>query len=238
MSNTPCTPDFPVREFSSEPSAKPQVASCLVREPDQKHTHTSHRETDARTALKRGLANYLASLPTFIHPTHQRVIKLEAVFDVWPDQEDKIVIPSATVYSSDPHPYEAHSLSPTIDPSCKIDAVTYVVKYAEIKFDMTIDILTSDPEERVVFAMMMEDALNPVEWMSGFRLDLPHYHNQRATYELLDGNYPDDEPNVFKRNRHLTYTLRGNVSAVRIKKITPFNSATVQSTIDDGTTPC
>lgn len=236
MSNTTCTPDVPVREFSSEPSAKPQVASCLVLEPDQKHTHTKIRSTDARTALKRGLANYIESIPTFIHPTHGRPVKLAAVFDVWPDQEDKIVIPSATVYSSDPHPYEAHAFGPTIDPGCKIDAMTYLVKYAEIRFDMTIDILTSDPEERVAFSMMMEDALNPVEWMSGFRLDLPHYHNLRATYELLNGNYPDDEPNVFKRNRHLTYTIRGNVSAVRIKTITPLTSVTVTSTVEG--TPC
>ncbi len=233
MSNTTCDPDVAVSEFSSEPSATPQVGSCLVLEPDQTHTHTANRSTDARTALKRGLANYMKSLPTFIHPTHGRLVKLAAVFDVWPDQEDKLVIPSATVYSSDPHPYEAHALGLTID--CKIDAVTYLVKYAEIKFDMTIDILTSDPEERIAFSMMMEDALNPVDWMYGFKLDLPHYHNQRAVYELIGGNYPDDEPNVFQRNRHLTYTVRGNVSAVRVKTITPITSVTVTSTVEDTT---
>ena len=230
----------PPREISSDPGEQSPFTSCLIRSPKEAAAFVPSglRETDARTALKRGLANYLMSLPVFIHPAHQREVQLRKIYDVWPDQEEKAAYPSATVYSTLPHPYEASSFTPVIDPACKIDAVTYLVKTAEVSFDLTIDILTTDPEERICFGMQMEDALSPVDWMSGFQLELPHYHNLRGVYQLMEGNYPDDEPSVFSRNRHLTYKLKAQVPVVRLQKLTPLTEVRSEVTVVDGNDPC
>lgn len=235
-----CDDTIPPREFSSKPGTAPMLDDCLIRTPAEAaiRSFTENRETDSRTALKRGLANYLMSLPQFIHPTHQRKVKLQKIYDVWPDQEEKTEYPSAIVYSTEKHPYEAAGFTPSIDPACKVDATTYLVKYAEVSFNMVIDILANDPEERVCLAMQMENALNPVDWMCGFQLELPHYHNLRGVYKLMDGNYPDDEPSAFTRNRHLTYTINGQVSAVRLKKLTPLTEVRANITVVDGNDPC
>ncbi len=238
MSCDPFT--FPPREISSDPGEQSPFSSCLImsREQAAEHSVSGNRETDSRTALKRGLANYLMSLPVFTHPTHGREVQLRKIYDVWPDTEEKTAYPSATVYSTDPHPYEASGFTPTIDPDCKIDAMTYLVKTGEVNFNLTIDILTTDPEERICFGMQMEDALSPVDWMSGFQLELAHYHNLRGVYQIMEGNYPDDEPSVFSRNRHLTYKLSAQVSVVRIQKITPLTEVRTDVTVVDGNDPC
>jgi hypothetical protein len=235
-----CDPVIPVQEPSSRPDPAQQYGSCLIATPEQarKKSLTANRSTDARTALKRGLANYLMSLPSFIHPTHQRKVKLRKIYDVWPDQEEKTAYPSAAVHSKIAHEYEGSSFTPTTDPGCKIDATTNLVKYSEVAVELTIDILTTDPEERICFGMQMEDALNPVDWMYGFQLELPHYHNLRGVYQLMNGNYPDDEPSVFSRNRHLTYTLSGQLSVVRCQKFTPLTEVRAEVTVVDGNTDC
>ncbi len=235
-----CDQTSPPIEISSEPEPSPVLGSCLIltREQAKNHVLTANRTTDARTSLKRGLANYLKSLPPFTHPTHERTVRLREVYDVWPDQEDKTEYPSAIVYGIEKHPYEAHGMTPTLDPACKVDATTYLVKHAEVNFNMVIDILSTDPEERICFGMQMEDALNPVDWMSGFQLELPHYHNLRGVYQLIDGNYPDDEPKVFKRNRHLTFTVKGQVSMVRLKKFAPLTEVRTEVIAVDGNDPC
>jgi len=214
--------------------------SCLIKEPTdaQGRSFSKVRETDARTALKRGLANYIESLPPFTHPTHGRRVDLIKVYDVWPDQEEKRVFPSATVYSTLPHQYDASSFTPVIDPACALDTNTYLVKFAEIALELTLDVVTTDPEERIAVMMQLEDALNPVDWMYGFQLELPHYHNLIGVYELQDANFPDDEPSVFSRNRFIRFTVTGQVAVVRLKKIAPLNEVRTTVTVVDGNDPC
>lgn len=240
MTTGACDPPIPPIEPSSKPDPAPVLGDCLIRTPEeaQNRVLTANRTTDARTALKRGLANYLKSLPPFTHPRYGRVVHLVKVFDVWPDQEENQEFPSAIVYSPEKHPYESSSFTPIVDPACKVDANTYLVKHAEVSFNMMIDILSTDPEERICLAMQMEDALNPVDWMYGFQLGLPHYHNLRGVYELIDGNYPDDEPNVFRRNRHHTLTVRGQVPLVRLKKLTTLTEVRTTVVAVDGQDPC
>jgi hypothetical protein len=235
-----CNPEVSVQEPSSTPPDAQQPGSCLLSTPAQvaQRTLSANRSTDARTALKRGLANYLLSLPPFIHPTHQRKVKLRNVFDVWPDQEDKALFPAASIVAKTAHTYDASSFTPTLDPACKVGATTWLVKYSEIVVNLTIDILTTDPEERICFGMQMEDALNPVDWMYGFQLELPHYHNLRGVYQLMDGNYPDTEADAFSRNRHLVYTLSGQLSVVRCQTFTPLTEVRSEVTVVDGNTDC
>lgn len=237
---TVCDPPVPPVEVSSKPDPAPVLGDCLIRTPQeaQNRVLTANRTTDSRTALKKGLADYLMSLPPFIHPTHGREVELRKIYDTWPEQEEKTQYPSAVVFSPEKHPYESSSFTPILDPDCKVDATTYLVKHAEVNFNMVIDILSTDPEERICFGMQMEDALNPVDWMYGFQLELPHYHNLRGVYQVMDGNHPDDEPSVFKRNRHLTLTVNGQVSMVTLKKLTPLTEVRTTVVVVDGNDPC
>jgi len=235
-----CHTVMPPREFSSEPGPEIVKTSCLIETTEQASAVnlTGNQECDVRTALKRGLAEYLASLPEFIHPSFNTRVRLKEVWDVWPDQEDKRKYPSAIVYSDREHLYDASSFTPVVDPACKVDAMTYLVKHAEVTFDMMIDILSTNPEERICFGMQMEDALNPVDWMYGFQLELPHYFNARGTYRVVTGNYPDDEPRAFQRNRHLVFMVTGQLSQYRKKRITPLTETRIDLTVEDGNEPC
>lgn len=232
-----CETPSPVREPLNVPVSDPVARTCLVEEPSDAQVLTANRETDARTALKRGLAEYIGSLGPFTHPAGRTVEILES-FDTWAEQEDKRQYPSAIVYSKTEGTYDASSFSPIVSPNCKVDDFTFVVKYSELEIDLTLDVVCTDPEERVAVAMQLEDALNPVLWRYGFILKLPHYHGIHGSYELLDNMMPDDEEKAFARNRHLVFTLRGHVPVVRLQTITPLNDIRVQVVVNDGNEPC
>jgi hypothetical protein len=207
--------------------------SCLITDSGLLTAITEVRETDARTALARGVKEYLAQLPPFTHP-NGRTVQIFEMFDVWAEQEKKRKYPSGIAYSTGPGTYDSTGFTPQINPNCKISDTQFLIKYSELTINLTVDIVTTDPEERIAIVMMLEDALNPVEWMYGFRLELPHYHNLRGTYELMDNNFPDDEAKVFQRNRHVVFTLKAAVPVVRLKTLPILTEVRSTVTVVDG----
>lgn len=234
------TPALPEPSSVQPPPAVPR--SCLVATPTQGHDengripYTANRETDSRTALNRGLAEYLLSLPPFV-AFGGRVVRLNKVFDVWPDSEEERDHPSAVVYSKGEGTYAGSGLAPIVDANCVVDddPNTFLIKNAELEITITLEVATNDPEERIALAMMLEDALWPVDWMTGFQLELPHYHNLRGKYLPVRQNFPDNEEDVFTRNRHLIFNFDATVPVVRLKKLTPVTEIRSTVTVTD---PC
>lgn len=150
----------------------------LIVDPTLKRVATPYSATDATGALTRGIAEYVASLsltpngpPAFVK-----------CFDEWANLEDDAVYPSFAAYTNDNDAvYEAASMSPNVSMDRYPDG-TYEVSSAELAIDVKCEIWANDPEERTLLLRMLEAAFNPVDWMYGFRLELPHYFNQRATF--------------------------------------------------------
>lgn len=231
-----CETAQPPSEVLNTELAAAEERSCLITSRSQKTVFTSNRETDARTALKRGLKEYLKSL-SFITPA-QREVRFLKVFDVWPDHEEKAVYPSAIVYSIGDGTYDASNFTPTVSSKCVTNDGYYLVKYAEYTVSLRIEYWSNDPEERIALTMMLEDALNPVDWMSGAKIQLPHYHNQFAIYDLKTNNFPDSEGDVLSRTRKAYLSLEGQVSAVRCTELTKLVEVRTTLTVTDGNEDC
>ncbi len=104
--------------------------------------------------------------------------------------------------------------------------------------DVRVEYTSNDPEERIALTMMLEDALNPVDWMFGAKIELPHYHNQFAIFELKSSHFPDNESDVISRNRLGYMTVNGQVSAVRCLDIAKLVGVDTQITVTDGNEDC
>lgn len=178
--------------------------------------YSANRETDARRALTRGLAEYIE--PLVAEQQTGREIRLLKVFDDWADPEELSVYPSAVVYTPTPGVYEARSLMqvPTKTQQIPPPDGRYVLVSSDLSINLRLEVWCTDIEERTSLAAALEDLFNPFVGGYGFRLELPHYHSMRASFEPLDVAYPDGGMSVITRNRLVVFTLSGQVPVVRL----------------------
>jgi hypothetical protein len=164
--------------------------------------HTAICETDSRTALTRGLAEYIAQLVR--EQDDGRELRFQRVFYNWADTEDVAEYPSAIAYTKAPGTYEvtgSATPSPTqrlADPDGR-----YVISPMEYSAMITLDVYATDNEERTGLVAMLENAVNPYvgRGVFGFTLELPHYFNARATFEPSKMGYVDSEVAAIQRER-------------------------------------
>jgi hypothetical protein len=78
-----------------------------------------------------------------------------------------------------------------------------------------------DPVERMALVAMLEDAFDPVDWMTGFVLELPHYFNERATFEKTGMDYIDGPMPAHRRMRAARFQLTGHCSQFRFVGLVP-----------------
>jgi hypothetical protein len=191
--------------------------TSLVVEPSR-IAFTAKRETDCRTALCRGLAEYLIQLS--FHAPDGNVVAFKKAFATWPSPEDDGEYPSALVHTDDEGIYEASSFTPDLAPQNKIadpDDGRFVVTPNGFQLDMEVEVHSSDPVERKWLVAMLEDALDPVDWRSGALLELPHYFGQRATYKMLRMKYEDAADTAQEGLRVARVVVRGNVPQTRLQ---------------------
>lgn len=198
------------------------MISTLVAAPGAAQPLTANKETDARTAIMRGLEEYVQST-VVAEPQGGRQVKFKAVFNTWPDTMDEAQYPSAIVYSPDDKAiYDASRFAPVIDPSTQVatspSGNTYAVPMSEFISKVTVEIRCADRFEREAFMSACEDAFNPVDYQYGFVLQLPHYFNQRAQYELLTSKYHDSEVDVTRRFRVGSFEFTAQLPLTRLFK--------------------
>lgn len=172
---------------------------------------TLWRETDARTALTRGLREYIEQLSA--SDFSGREIRFMAVYDDWAEGEELADYPAAIVHAIDEADYDASSMTPKVT---RLESGYGYWSPCELMLDLMVEIIATDNQERRGCIALLEDAFSPVSWMYGFRLDLPHYHNVRAVYEPLTVVYEDDELDARMRNRRAAITIQGKLPVVRI----------------------
>ena len=202
----------------------PPGPSRLIISPGEgRPTYTATRETDAVTAVKRGLREYLEQV--YLDVLGVRV-QFARVLEVWAETDEIAVYPAAVIHARDEAEYDASGLTPALNvtpvvarPGDPAEHRTYLVKYSEVRVPLVVELHTTSPEERVGCSMLLEDALNPVDWMYGFRLQLPHYYNQIAVYEPVRAQQLDSEDSARRRWRPGSVLLTASVSLVRARSL-------------------
>lgn len=200
-------PTQPARNsVAIKPPARPQ--SFLVAEPTYHVDLTGYRETDVHTAMARGLAEYLAQQSVEIGG---RKLSL-TTYNTWAEPEANVAYPAAAI-GAGPGLYD-RNLTPNIVQT--LTGQQRLVSVTEFSQELTIDLWATDPKERLYLVAMIEEALNPVEWMYGFRLVLPFYHGTTAVYELLTSQYQDSSDDAMANYRRAAFTVRGTTTAYRL----------------------
>lgn len=180
--------------------------------------YTSRRETDVRTALARGLKEYMEQLATVFNGMPYA---FEVVKQTWGEPEELAKYPGAIVYATGAGAYDASKFTPMVNSTRRIALPDgrYVVSPAEFVQDLAVEVWATSPEERQALVQMMEDALNPSTFRYGVLLELPHYHSERATYEMMTMAYEDTEIDAKRRYRKAMFAVTGRVPLVRLFSI-------------------
>lgn len=196
----------PRNSVQLKPGARP--ISSLVREPEYDVKLTAYRETDAHTAMARGLAEYLG----------QQVIEIGGrrlqltTFTTWAEPEDAVRYPAAAI-GADVGVY-SRGFTPSYEKTIEGDVRLLAV--SEIEQNLQIDLWATDPKERSFLCTMIEESLNPVDWMYGMRLTLPFYHNAVAVYEMLSSQYLDSSDDAMAKYRRAQFTVRSTMTTYRL----------------------
>jgi hypothetical protein len=95
-----------------------------------------------------------------------------------------------------------------------------------------VEAWATDALERMACAAMLEQAFYPVDWMTGFRLTLPHYHGVLAEYDVMTMAYLDSESDAGKRSRKAAFVVRARVPLVRVVGTRPGMAVRVKLEID------
>ncbi len=193
----------------------------------QKLQVTSVRETSAARAPIRALSEYLKTV-RFSEPVSGSD-RFQVVQDGKSDPEDLADYPSVAVYAEGPVRYGAEdgNLEPvsTVDVDDKAALLV-----GDIQTTLLVHVWTNEDEHREIVMQALEDAFSPNEWMSGFQLEMPHYHNGRATYQITELVFEDSPDDVSRRYRKLVVQLQVRSPYVRlfsIPKILPRNRVEV-----------
>jgi len=171
------------------------------------------RTTDARTALARGLQEYLQTLQIIWEGG--RLVAFRDVKVAWASVEDPTVYPSAVLVGAEPATYEANSFVPQLVRVQEGENSRYIRQASEMMQSFQLILWTTDPVERMALTAMVEDALSPAEFMYGLRLELPYYWNVRATYSPLSVIYDDNAADAQRRWRRAVITVTGHIPQMR-----------------------
>lgn len=217
----------------------PVGQTALVRLPGETFSITDRRETDCRTALTRGLKEYLEQLS--IDWVGGRRCRFVRVFDQWAEPEEQAEFPSAAVYALSPGQYEARNmvqstaaLPPSGDvppPSSRLGwvyrlAATYAVQ-------LRVEIWANNPQDRTALVAMLEQGFEPVDWCAGFRLHLPHYHGQIARFSKVDLDYQDAQDPARRRVRIAIFTVAATVDQVAFVGQVPLFRPSMELAVED-----
>ena len=217
-----CDPPPLPSEVTNPPPIVPPApgGTILVLDKGVPSVRTTREETDAIGAMRRGLREYLAQLSKDVAGARVRFLE---VFEEWAESEDDNVrYPAAAVLLADGSVmFDASNFTPRIIDGDLLPDGRAIVKMSEATTDLIVEAHCSSPGERLSISMLLEDGLNPVDYMYGFALDLPHYFGQRAEFSLESGELVDDANTA----RHGLRPIRMRVSA-RISVVRPRRYAT------------
>ena len=191
----------------------PPGRTRLIKEAGDLQVFNTIQKTDARTAITRGLQEYLQTLEYVADGG--RLMKFATVLNTWASAEDTAQYPGACVYAPGPATYDSSSFTNSLKAKGTNEANVYLRKPCEIQMDIIIEIYCTSTDQRHAISAMMELALNPTDFMYGFLLELPHYFNARAIFEPTSSEYVDDPVDAKQRKRRLLFGLTGTMPVLQ-----------------------
>lgn len=212
--------------------------TTLVLTPAERVTYTPRVETDVRTAVTRGLAEYLETLGTE-GIGRARTFRFARVLDTWAEAEEIGKFPSACVYAVGDLTYDASRMTPKVINEAKFTSpvtkkTSYLAALSELSLELNVELYANDPVERMACVKLVEDGLNPVHWMYGARLVLPHYHGAHATYELMRCSYRDDSDGSQRRLRAASFSIQATCLQLRAFYLTQATSPRFDLAVSEG----
>jgi hypothetical protein len=213
----------------------PNGRAFLVRQTTPKIVHNAVQECDARLAVCRGLAEYIADLS--FNAEGGRKVKFKQVHEEYAEPEEQANYPAAKIGLKGPGTYEARSLSPSIDQEERVPQPDgrYLIVPCDFVTDLGVEIWANDPEERAAMIIALENAFLPNSFKYGFDLQLPYYFNCRATYALTEMSVDDDGDLSIKRLRIATLTLKVRVPFIRLFSVPDARPSFDLQAVGDGT---
>ena len=175
----------------------------VILDPSDREKLSTYREEDVRTALARGLKEYLEQLEI---EWKGAPLRFAETLQVWADNEQPSKFPSAVLVTSEALKYDRSRMSPQVIRSDSGETLRIMCEAVQ---EFRLVIWANSAPERAGLVSMVEDAMSPNTWMYGLRLELPFYFNSRATYELLGVGYEDASDSSQKRWRIATMAVTG-----------------------------
>jgi hypothetical protein len=163
---------------------------------------------DCRTALARGLAEYLSTAAVNFG---QRDLTFVSWVIQWGAANEPAKLPALCVVGSQDMQTEDPNFVPIVhhlgDGVClrETDSVSQ---------DFDVMLWTTDPVSRMGLTAAVEDMLSPTDWMSGFRLKLPYYFGMEAAY-LCGSMRHDDASETVASSRYVA-TFSVHVEGIRL----------------------
>lgn len=196
------------QEFRELLATRPEdIQARLIKKPDDLQVLSMFFEADVKTAIARGLRDYLKTLS--IHWPGGRFFEFKEVFISVADTEVPAKFPSASVFGETEGEFEDLQCAPALiqvnDPHDR----RYVKVVTNYSMPIEVTVWANDTHERTALCAMLDNAFDPVEFMTGFRLELPFYFNARATYLCERSEYTEDETDANQRRRKAKYYLTG-----------------------------
>lgn len=184
--------EIPALDGAAAPTPDPDAA-ILVTAPGDDPPLTARHELSVHDALCQGLASYLMSLSTSIEG---RRIALSRVVGDWAEHDDgPLPAPTAMVGSVEFGKYSELALGMARPEKVAGDGTGRAIALTSSAFyeleELTVQVFCEDKVQRAGVRRMLEDGCSPVDWMAGFRLRLPRYHNAIGEYLLAAAQQPD-----------------------------------------------
>lgn len=187
----------------------------LVLDRDVRPAYTFTRACAAQRAPARALADYLTTLRFPINPGKHT--KFAQVLDLKATPQEISSYPSAAVYPEGECQYGGGEDHPSLEPTLVFqEGPRGLFLCGEVRQSLSVDLWTNNDELRESCLAMLEDGLSPVEWMSGFMLEMPHYYGMRADYQLLSMTFPDNDSDNMRGYRKALLRLQTTCPFARV----------------------
>lgn len=207
--------------------------TTLVRRSGDEIPKTNRVLTDARGAILLGLQEYVQDLKVTATQGGRKVAFARVLKD-WPEREQDYTPPMAVVYSEDEGEYDpvgSKPLTPTLDPA-GLRTGEFLLHSADFSLSLGLWGRCTESAERIQLMKAVEDALNPVDWMHGCRLVLPHYGSVTADFQVVSNRTVDSADESGARNRTFEFRLVGRVSVIHLRKYVKGRAAANVEIVD------
>lgn len=182
-----------------------------ITDPDDRERLTLVRVEDCRQALARGLKEYLE--PLTINWAGGRALRFELVHVAWAMPEDMAKYPSLAVVADMPGEYrDSQMTGRTLKVGDREGGPQpYLRQTASFYQEFHLVVWATDPVQRSGLVSLLEDALEPADFMTGLRLELPYYFGARATFEKKQVMYQDNPSTAITGRRMAIVVVSGEV---------------------------